>query len=93
MRLMATASCEMLCSEACETAGGGETRAVPQAEGRAQEGDTYSHGLECDLLIVVDGLLLVGRVRVPKACNVHQVAEVESQGDGQQPRGWFLGER
>lgn len=52
--------------------------------------DTYSHGLQRDLLVVVDGLLLVGRVGVPKARNMHQITEVESQGDSQQPRGWFL---
>lgn len=52
--------------------------------------DTYRHGLERDLLVVVNGLLLVGRIGVAKACDVHQVAEVQRQSDGQQPRGGLL---
>lgn len=53
--------------------------------------DTHDHGLQRDLLIIVDGLLLVGQVGVAKASDVHQVAEVQGQGDGQQACGGFLG--
>lgn len=56
-------------------------------------GSTHSHGLERDLFVVVDGLFLVGRIRIAKACDVHQVTEVQCQGDGQQPCGGFLGDR
>lgn len=52
--------------------------------------DTYRHGLERDLFVVVNGLLLVGRIGVAKACDVDQVTEVQRQGDGQQPRGGLL---
>lgn len=38
--------------------------------------DTYRHGLERDLFVVVNGLLLVGRIGVAKACDVDQVTEV-----------------
>lgn len=55
--------------------------------------NTHNHGLERDLFVVVDGLLLVGRVGVAKARDVHQVTEVQCQGDGQQPRGGLLGNR
>ena len=53
-------------------------------------GATYHHGLERDILIVVNGLLLLVGVWVAEASNVHQVAEVEGQGDGQQPCGGLL---
>lgn len=52
--------------------------------------DTYRHGLERDLFVVVNGLLLVGRIGVAKACDVDQVTEVQRHGDGQQPRGGLL---
>ena len=53
-------------------------------------GTTYHHGLECDILIVVNGLLLLVGVWVAEASNVYQVTEVEGQGDGQQPCGGLL---
>lgn len=51
---------------------------------------TYRHGLDGDLLIVVNGLLLVLGIWVAEASNVHQVTQVEGQGDGQQARGGLL---
>lgn len=56
-------------------------------------GATHRHGLERDLLIVVNGLSLVEGIRVAKASDVYLVAEVEGQGDGQQACGGLLGYR
>lgn len=55
-----------------------------------QAGAAYRHGLECDLLIVVNGLLPVVGIWVAKASDVYHVAEVEGQGDGQQACGGLL---
>lgn len=51
---------------------------------------TYRHGLECDLLVVVNGLLLIQGAGVTEASDVYQVAEVEGHGDSQQACGRLL---
>lgn len=55
-----------------------------------QAGATYRHGLERDLLIVVNSLLPVVGIWVAETSDVHHVAEVEGQGDGQQACGGLL---
>ena len=50
----------------------------------------YRHRFERDLLVVMNGLLPVVGVRVAEASDVHHVAEVEGQGDGQQACGGLL---
>lgn len=74
------------------------TRHSPRIPGwsappRWQAGATYRHGLERNLLVVVNGLFPVVGVRVAKAGDVHHVAEVEGQGDGQQACGGLLRSR
>lgn len=55
-----------------------------------QAGSAYHHGLERDLLIVVNSLLPVVGIWVAETSDVHHVAEVEGQGDGQQACGRLL---
>ena len=56
----------------------------------SEAGAAYRHGFERDLFVVVNGLLPVVGIWVAKASDVHQVAEVECQGDGQQACGGLL---